>query len=178
MLAFSKSIKICHWNVEGLRCNSDDPKLHDPEFLKEICNNDIICLSEIHCSFENDIDIDDFYCFKLCRSKTKKVNRHFGGVAIYYRKAYKNGIKFLEHKNDDYVWMKLSKLFFGLKDDLYLCYSYIPPENSSYYKTRGQDTLYYIEQDIQKFTVKGSILLCGDLNARTGCAPDYIQNDC
>ena len=160
-----------------MNCNGDQPKLQDREFLKNICENDIICLSEIHTGFEEDINIEGYHCFKLCRPQNKKIKRFFGGIAIYYKISLKEGIKFLEHKNDDYVWFKLSKISFGLPEDVFMCYAYIPPENSSYYKARGQDTLSFIEDDIQKFSDKGSVFLCGDLNSRTGCEPDYIAED-
>ena len=36
-----------------------------------------------------------------------------------------------------------------------------------------------IEKDINtKYSNKGNIILCGDLNARTGSEPDFIQGDC
>ena len=165
--------------MSGLRKKGDSDlfKLKDCTFLNDICGHDIIFLSEIHCSNDDDISIDGYECFKLCRSITSKINRYFGGIAIYYRKELKKGIKFLEHKNDDYVWLKFCKYFFGLNDDYFLCYSYVPPENSSYYKTRKQDTLAYIESDILSYTAKGNVLLCGDLNARTGCSHDFITHD-
>jgi hypothetical protein len=164
--------------VEGIKCNSNNPKIRDKDFLDEVCKNDIICLSEIHCGYDDDINIDGYKCFKLCRSVTKRINRHFGGIAIYYKEELKDGIKFMEHKNGDYVWIKLSKYFFGIEEDYYLCYAYIPPVNSSYYTKRDQDTLEYIEADIQKFSEKGLVLLCGDLNLRVGCETDFIVNDC
>ena len=61
------------------------------------------------------------------------------------------GIKFLEDKTGDKVWVKLFKEWFGLEKDYFFCYAYIPPESSSFYKARGQDTLSYIESDIAKF---------------------------
>ena len=164
--------------MEGIKCNSNNPKIRDKDFLDEVCKNDIICLSEIHCGYDDDINIDGYKCFKLCRSVTKRINRHFGGIAIYYKEELKDGIKFMEHKNGDYVWIKLSKYFFGIEEDYYLCYAYIPPVNSSYYTKRDQDTLEYIEADIQKFSEKGLVLLCGDLNLRVGCETDFIVNDC
>ena len=139
--------------------------------------HDIICLSEIHCSNEDNISINGYNCFKLCRPVTQKINRHFGGIVIYYKTHLKNGIKFLEHTNDDYVWFKLCKYFFNLEEDYYICYAYVPPENSSYYKNRKQDTLSFIENDIMKYSQKGYISILGDLNARTGCKDDIINND-
>ena len=165
-------LNITH-DVMGLNTN----KTSDDIFIKHIRNNDIICLSETHYGTDDDISFDGYSCFKLCRKKNKNVNRYFGGIAILYKTHLKEGIKFLSHKNDDYVWVKLSKTFFGLENDHFLCYAYIPPENSPYYQKRQQDTLDYIESDIQKYSSFGSILLCGDLNARTGIKEDFVSQD-
>ena len=109
------------------------------------------------------------------RSSTN--NRYYGGIAILYKNKMKNGLKFLEHQNNDYVWIKLSKSWFGLVQDYYLCYAYIPPEYSSFYKSRGQDTLTCIETDILKFSRQGKVILCRNLNARTKNLPDSIVDD-
>ena len=39
------------------------------------------------------------------------------------------------------------------------------------------DTLEAIVRDIHSYKNDGCIVLCGDLNARTGSYPDFIQND-
>ena len=85
-------------------------KLQDHDFLDVLNGNDIILLSEVHCSSEDDISLPGYECFKLCRPVTSKINRYFGGIAIYYHKELKGGLKFLEHKNDDYVWLKFCKI--------------------------------------------------------------------
>jgi exonuclease III len=103
------SLKIAYWNVEGLKLSSSDPKTEDPRFVSEIKKHDIICLAETHCSEEQYINVDGYRCFKICRSKAKRVNRYFGGIAILYKESLQAGVKFLEHKNNDYVWVKLSK---------------------------------------------------------------------
>ena len=55
--------------------------------------------------------------------------------------------------------------------------TYIIPSNSSYAKQSSDDIL-DIERDIvNKFMNNGDIVLCGDLNARSGSEPDFIQND-
>ena len=87
------------------------------------------------------------------------------------------GIKFLQHKNDDYVWMQLCKEFFNLKEDYFLCYAYVPPANSSYYVKRNDDTMAHIESDIMLYSTRGQVMLCGDFNARTGNLADVIKND-
>ena len=167
---FAKHLNICHWNIRGMNEENERALL---DLTKK---NDIVCLSETHCGQEDDISFENFQCFKLCRKKSKN-NRYFGGIAILFRTELKEGIKILPHKNDDFVWIKLCKSFFGLNDDYYLCYAYIPPENSKYYQNRKQDTWEYIENDIFKYSKLGYVFLCGDLNARSGNSKDFIEQD-
>ena len=170
-------INILHWNCSGLNLNTDHSKLEDSDFYNAVIQHDLVLLCETHCATSSSIHVKGYGSFQLNRNVTKGNNRSYGGIAILYRNCMKNGLKFLEHKNGDYVWVKLLKEWFGLEKDYYLCYAYIPPENSSFYKSRGQDTLSFIESDIVKYSKLGPIILCGDLNARTKNLPDYIMND-
>jgi hypothetical protein len=63
-------------------------------------------------------------------------------------------------------------------NDIYLFLSYIIPSTSSYVHQSDDDVLENIEKDISlKYRGRGDIILCGDLNARWGSEPDFIQND-
>ena len=146
-------------------------------FHNLLIKHDLVLLSETHCKTDEKIHIDGYECFQLNRNKTKGNNRNYGGIAVIYKCEMKKGIKFLQHKNHDYVWVKLLKTWFGFETDYYLCYAYIPPENSTFYKARGDDTLALIESDILKYSKMGHVMLCGDLNARTKNLPDFILND-
>ncbi|CAG2245349.1 unnamed protein product [Mytilus edulis] len=68
--------------------------------------------------------------------------------------------------------------FFGLPEDLYLCFLYNPPANSTYSQSLTYDILEYVENDIVSYSKLGKILIAGDVNARTGSKQlDFIQND-
>lgn len=56
--------------------------------------------------------------------------------------------------------------------DVYLCAVYIQPSNSPYYV---EEDFKELQKEISHFQTLGSILLCGDLNARTGREPDFID---
>lgn len=71
----------------------------------------------------------------------------------------------------EYQWLKLCKIFFHLKKDVYLCLIYFAPKCSV-------NLLEMIEKDINdKYSPKGDIIITGDLNARTASVLDYIIND-
>ena len=64
------------------------------------------------------------------------------------------------------MWLKLSKDFFGIEKDIFMCMAYIPPESSPYYKARNIDTLSLIEDKIINLDQNSSIVIVGDLNAK------------
>jgi len=59
-----------------------------------------------------------------------------------------------------------------------MCIAYIPPPDSTYSKSLKQEILDQIESDIYSFKLQGNIVLMGDLNARVGETPDFIDSDC
>ena len=93
---------------------------------------------QTHCDDKPNISIEGYKCFKICRSKSRKRNGYYGGITILYKESLQKGLKFLNHKND-YIWFRLCKHFFVV---------YISPENSSFYKLRGENTLHHTERNI------------------------------
>ena len=49
---------------------------------------------------------------------------------------------------------------------------YLPPQTSYYGKVNSKDIMSKLEKQIEYFSCKGKILVCGDLNARVGCNLD------
>ena len=74
------------------------------------------------------------------------------------------------------VWIKLNKHFLNIKNDIFLCASYIPPEGSSFYRSCNNiDPFEILERDISYFQSKGLVLMAGDFNARTGHKLEPVQ---
>ncbi len=84
-----------------------------------------------------------------------------------FRSALKVGIKELLSNNKDYLWIKLDKVFFGLREDIYMCNVYIPPEKSDLHKTSNLDYFDTLQDDIAQYSSMGEIILVGDMNSRT-----------
>ena len=61
--------------------------------------------------------------------------------------------------------------------NIYLCFLYNPPENSSYTQSFENDLFELIENDITLFSGNGSVIIMGDMNARTGNESDLIENE-
>jgi hypothetical protein len=88
------------------------------------------------------------------------------------------GVKILQNISKDYQWLMLEKKYFSFINDIYLCLAYIIPSTSSYVHQSDDDVLENIEKDISlKYRGRGEIILCGNLNARSGLEPDFIQSD-
>ena len=80
--------------------------------------------------------------------------------------------------SSEYQWIKLDKDFFGLTKNIYVCFVYYSPRNSTYSNSSDADIIASVGSDLSRYSSDGNILLCGDFNARTGCKiPDFIVND-
>lgn len=169
----SSFISICSWNVGGLISRTFN-KLNDPCFRKEISPYDIVFLCETHTGFDTQIDIDGFQHIPICRPVSTN-NRYYGGLALLIRKTLRNGVKLLKNTSSEFQWVKLSKDHFGFDKDLFICFSYISP--CVFHNKSDSDSLEAIIRDIHTLKNSGHILLCGDLNARTGLDLDFVQND-
>ena len=172
------NLKIGCWNIQGLSSKSHN-KIHDPTFLREIEGYDILGLVEIHTvQGENTTaSIAGYETHYLSRPKHLKAKHGSEGITILLKPNLRQGIKFTHAQNNDFVWLELDPHFFGLKQTIFICYAYDPPQESTYSKRMDQNILDRIESDICKYKSKGEIILMGDINARTGTNIDHIAND-
>ena len=174
----NQKLKIGCWNVQGL-LNKNIDKTKDQSFLSAIEGFDILGLVETHTvtGQHDDIHIAGYDTQLFHRPKHKKAPHGSGGIAILLKQSIKKGIKLSKSNNNDYVWLTLSKHFFGFAEDLHICMAYVPPPESTYSKSLKQDILDNIETDICKHKTLGNVLLMGDLNGRVGKEMDFIQSD-
>ena len=142
--------------------------------MKELSSYDNFFLSETHTGFDTHIDIDGFQHVHICRPISSN-DRYYGGLALLIRKTLRNGIKFLKNSSSEFQWVKLLKDYFGLDKDIFICFSYISP--CLFQSKSDSDSLNAIIRDINILKNNGNIVICGDLNARTGIDSDYISND-
>ena len=165
-------ISICFWNVGGLVSKTYN-KLSDDNFIRELLPYDLVCLSETHIGYDA-VYIEDFQYIPICRSMSKN-NRYYRGLAILIRNSIRKGLKILLNTSSEFQWLKLSKEFFHLDSDVFICFSYIT--TCTFLQQSNEDTLDAIVRDINIYRSKGNILLLGDLNARTGIELDFIHKD-
>jgi hypothetical protein len=142
--SINTSIKMCFWNTGGLKSKSND-KTSDPIFLKEIEKYDLVFLAETHVGYNTDIHtIGPFHYHGICRSISKKNNRHFGGLAILRKNEIKPYVRILKNTSPEFQWVKLERDFFGFSDDLYICLVYYPPSGSTVQEWHLSDQTAYL----------------------------------
>ena len=83
-----------------------------PFFFKEIEKYDLVFLTETHVGYNTDIHtIGPFHYHRICRPISKKINRHFGGLAILRKNKIKPYVKILKNTSPEFQWVKLERFF-------------------------------------------------------------------
>ena len=96
-------------------------------------------------------------------------------ITVLVRSELRKGIRFFDKESSEqFLWWKLGNCFFDMKQDLFVCTVYIPPQNSSRERRLDCDHFESLQEDIYKFSKLGSIVLCDDFNARMSNLDDYI----
>ena len=96
---------------------------------------------------------------------------------MIYRESLDDGITKMKSSDKHFIWVKLDKYVFHLNDDIYLCGTYIPPENSVYFKDENDTTvLHKLREDISIYSNLGKILIIGDLNSRVGLSIEQLSH--
>ena len=157
-------IKLASWNVTGFHVHKVE------EFID---NLDFLGIVETWTHQDSPISLPGYKHFHQPAKKLKKKGRRSGGILVYYKDTFDNGVKLMS-QYDYGIWLKLDKNFFGTEFDLYLAVIYIKPKTPTF---DPEDTFLKLKLDIAKFSSSGKVILTGDFNSRTGKLPDFITND-
>ena len=179
MVKFSNNLAVDSWNIDGVFQRIDNErlcKLSDSNIIHNIRKFDIIGLLETHCGPNDNLHLDNYYIFQVHRRKSPKAHRFSGGIAIAIKQDIRKGIKILPVTHTEFLWIKLDKNFFKFDSDIYLCFVYISPINSSF-SGKNDDIFELLENDIANFSKTGYCLLFGDFNARTNIDCDHIEDN-
>ena len=84
-------------------------------------------------------------------------------------------------RRPSYVTLKFEKhainvlrYMFG---SVYLTFVYLPPSNSTFCKVNGKEIIEKLEKQIDFFSCKGKVIICGDFNARVGELVDGLEKE-
>ena len=124
-------------------------KLHDLEFIKRLRSFEILCLQETQCGPKDteSLAIEGYHLFPFHR-KMSRNGRFFGGSLLIVKNNMRSGVKIINNQ----IWIKLTKSFFNLKKDMYICFAYAPPLNSCYTERTEFDIFQSIEEDVSLYS--------------------------
>ncbi|MES9880123.1 MAG: reverse transcriptase family protein, partial [Sedimenticola sp.] len=157
-------------------------KLHSPEILELFKMKDILVFTETWTDSLSDITVDNFRHIALHRvCKNINAKRNSGGIIVYVKEYLANDVTLYSEHDDSYIWLKCNGTLFNLTDDLYVCSSYIIPENTSRQAFVECNIFNDILDDISNIqnTTNNEchLMLLGDLNSRCGSLLDYVPLD-
>ena len=70
-----------------------------------------------------------------------KGKRGHGGICIFVSETIYSGIEIFEKIPQGLLWVKLKKDYSSMEAELFICFSYIPPKDSIYFKNVETDFL-------------------------------------
>ena len=100
------------------------------------------------------------------------------GFLLLIRKSLSAFVKQMKSGCENTIVVRVDKSVFSLDKDVWLIVSYVAPENSPLYDTLElKDGILILEESILQIVQNKDpyILLCGDLNARTGCEQPKLE---
>ena len=165
--------RVISWNinhVNGILGNKTD----DPDFVDIISPHDVICLQETG----NEVQLSGFKNF----SDIRKTGRGGGVTTLIREHVAGHTTNIIRAKPDEcslnIVVIKVLDATTGF--NTYVVNCYIPPANSIRKGANNNpaanfDFLQDILNNIKDDPVNDELVLCGDLNARTGVTPDFRE---
>lgn len=101
-----------------------------------------------------------------------------GGLIIFIRNKFNCLVTRICEEFENGIVLKFSKDLFNVSNDVIFISAYIPPENSPFYNDMAQSGIQCIEKllnDNLDVFKDSDIVLCGDLNARTGSLCETVN---
>ena len=110
-------MSISFWNIKGLT----EDLMNETEF-KTTFKLDIIVFAENWTTAESKLAVKGYVVEQSVRSsQDQNSRRSSGGIVVYVKSEISQGIKLIQSKHDDILWLKLFKTFFNLDNDLFYC---------------------------------------------------------
>lgn len=171
-----KPLTITLWNIQGIHSSSLGCKTKNLDFKKSVSDTDIIILQETwRRTDEVTLCPPGYREISISSQKHENITcgRDSGGTIIWHKLEIDKYIQLIK-KEESHVWLKINNQLSQTTKDIFLCALYIPPSESPYYNENIFETLH---SQINHFQALGSVLVCGDFNARTGSLHDYTTDN-
>jgi hypothetical protein len=172
---------LLFWNVHGQVTKEIGNKFSDVEFLNICQGFDILGLAELHTNSKPSIKGFKLIKDKI-RRKTHRGPKISGGIAIFAKKEVAHMVRYIQNNHEDSIWVKLSKEITGEKKDIYLGTCYISPPSKNNKNNGGgledkHSSLEKFFSEANQFSLKGEVIMQGDINGRIGNLSDYLKKD-
>ena len=158
----SRILKLISINVGGLRS-----KLKSPDFMKMICQCDIVAVQETNLRDYDDFEIPDFALYYQNRS-ISLTKRRSGGTAFLVKRRLCQYVLGIKGESFLVQGLLISKDLLNIDHDIYCGNVYIPPLGSRF---SSKNPFRELQAEIAHCR-DTPILLLGDFNARTGSLSD------
>ena len=174
-------MKFAVLNIQGLTGKRFN-KLLSSEFKTLIEGNDVLMLTETWTNDLSCIDIDGYGHFVLNRNdKHPNAKRDSGGLVVYLKNHLICEDTLVKSIDDCIIWIEFGGHLFNLDGDVYICLCYNTPQGSSREIFNDKNIFDIIQDDMVEFEEESAntcnFIICGDLNARIGEYPDYVEYD-
>ena len=163
------NLSFAFWNIDKAYTKVDNartPKLSDPSVYNTLCSHDVICLAETHLGPNDDLFMNGYKIYRKDRLDTRHAYNFYGGLAICIRNELSAGIRLVDTECSEIMWCRLSREYFNLDRDIFLANVYVSPAGSSF-GARNECVFEALERDVCRFSSLGTVVICGDFNART-----------
>ena len=112
-----------------------------------------------------------------CGQRTSRKGRSSGDISSSTKKKFRKNYQILS-ANSYRIWVKSNKELFEWEQNIIICFLYIPPSDSNWYKNGKSFNFDKPKQECTTYEDQDNcLLICGDFNARVGLNPDHVQND-
>ena len=138
-----------------------------------------ICLTETWTAPGDAVyDLPGYVCHEVHRPQhLQNRNGPRGGIAVYMKQCVADHVKFWKAADDGtYIWLHIEP-HGGCTEHIAFATCYMPP----YYANKTLDTFRRLTADMDNFASRvpagkqPHYWVCGDTNAHTGTAPDFIR---
>ena len=172
---------VLFWNIHGQNTNLIGNKFADTEFLNVCRDFDVLGIAELHTNSKPSIKGFKLVKDKI-RPKTHSGPKISGGLAVFAKKEIAHMIKYVPNSHEDSIWVKFSKDVTGEGKDIFLDTCYISPpkrnkKGSNSLLDEKHSSLEKFFEEANQFSLKGEVIMQGDMNGRIGSLPDFINKD-
>ena len=154
--------------------------------MEFLINFDFVMIQETWCEHERELkDLHDklqgFKCETEGATRVSKYGRPSGGLAVYFKEKYAQFVSRIDAGFKFGIVLEIrgvKSCTYAEQVNMLLVCVYLPPENSSAYDVETNGVVILKEKlvDLKIRYPDHKLIVAGDLNARTGCSQDFIDD--